>query len=249
MVSGDLKKIGILGGLSPESTIIYYETITREYRRRYNNEKYPEIIIYSLSFGEFVEKMSNGKSIEALNMLVNGVKSLAVAGADFALIAANTPHVFYKELVSRSPIPLLSIIDSLAEELKNDNVNKVGLLATKYTLTHDFYREELLKHGLKALIPSPGEIDEVNRIIFKELTWGTVREKSKERIIEIIKSLKKKGAEAIVLACTELPILFKEKEIVGLKLYDTTRIHAMKALKMAVEEEDPEYSLKTVQNN
>ena len=230
-----MKKIGIVGGLSPESTILYYKTIVNEYRRRFQREDYPVIIVYSLSFGLFKEHVSRGNHSGAVGMLIEAVESLYRAGADFALISANTPHMFYEEVRAKSPIPLLNIIDCLAEEARRDGVTRIGLLGTKYTLTKGFYAERLRRHGMEAIIPDREDIELVNNVIFNELTWGIIREESKRKIIEVIKRLKEKGAQAIALACTELPLLFKDtEEVVGLKLYDTARIHATKALEHAL---------------
>ncbi|RLG81227.1 MAG: aspartate racemase [Thermoprotei archaeon] len=228
-----MKRIGIVGGLSPESTIIYYKTIVSEYRVRHGNENYPVIIIYSVSFGLFTQLISAGRHREAAEMIVDAVKSLHRAGADFAIISANTPHMFYDYIREHSPIPVLSIIDALAEALKKDRVRVVGLLGTKFTLTHSFYKEGLRKHGIEAVVPDPSEIEIVNKIIYSELVKGVVRDESRYRVLGIVKNLLDKGAEGIALACTELPLLFAN-ELPGVKLYDTARIHAIKALEYAL---------------
>lgn len=232
-----MRKIGIVGGLSPESTVLYYKTIVEEYRRRFHREDYPVIIVYSVRFGLFREYIGMGVHDKAVELLVNAVESLYRAGADFALISANTPHMFYDEVAARSPIPLLNIIDCLAEEAGKDGVSRIGLLGTKYTLTQGFYSNRLRKHGLEAIIPDREDAELVNDIIFNELTWGIVREESRKKIIEVMERLKEKGAEAIALACTELPLLFKGiQEVNGIKLYDTARVHALKALEYALGE-------------
>jgi len=231
-----LKNIGIVGGLSPESTILYYKTIIEEYRRMFGDENYPSIIIYSVNFGKFTEFMREGKRREAADLLVKAVKSLQSAGADFALIAANTPHMFFDYIASRSSIPLLSIIDALAEVLKRDNISKVGLLGTKFTLTQEFYVRGLKKHNIEAIIPEPNDIDTVNAIIYGELVKGIFKEESRSKVVEIIKRLIRKGAKGVALACTELPLLISGT-VDGTKLYDTAKIHAIKALKYAFEDD------------
>ena len=228
-----MKAIGIVGGLSPESTILYYKTIIEEYRRRFGNEYYPIIIIYSVNFGEFTRLVEEGKHMEAANLLIEAVKALHRAGADFALIAANTPHMFFDYIRTHSPIPLLSIIDALAEELKKDNIREVGLLGTKFTLTQGFYVEGLRKHGIKAIVPDLEDIEVVNKIIYGELVKGVVKKESRDKLVEIIRELVAKGAKGIALACTELPLLISG-EVDGVKLYDTTRIHAVRALEFSL---------------
>lgn len=226
-----MRRIGIVGGLSPESTVLYYNYIIKGFRERFRSEKYPEVLIYSVSFGRVVELMRSGDFKGVARELLKAVKSLAAAGADFALIAANTPHIVFNEVSSLSPIPMVSIVDALAEALKRDGITKVGLLGTKLTLTKPFYVEGLRKHEIYAVIPSNADIEVIDEIIFKELTLGIVKESSKDRVKEVIKGLVSRGAQAVALACTELPLLIKGKYMV--KLYDTARIHAEKALELA----------------
>ncbi len=230
-----MRRIGIVGGLSPESTILYYKTIVEEYRRLRGDEKYPVIIIHSVSFGRFAEHVRRGELGAAAQMLREAIDSLSRAGADFALIAANTPHMFYDELSSASPIPLISIVDALAEQLKKDGVRRIGLLGTKTTLTKSFYKDMLARHGVEALIPEPRDIEAVNKIIYSELTKGIVKPESRLIVAEIARRLVGRGAQGVALACTELPLLF-QKPLGDVKLYNTARIHALKALKQALQE-------------
>ncbi len=230
-----MKRIGIVGGLSPESTILYYKTIVEEHRRRFGDDRYPVIMIYSVSFGSFTELVRQGRRREAIRMLSEAISSLSRAGADFALIAANTPHMFYDELSSTSPIPLLSIVDALAEKLKEDGARRVGLLGTKTTMTQGFYAEMLDRHGIKVVVPDPEDMETVNKVIFEELTRGIVKPESRIRIAEIARKLVNQGAQGVALACTELPLLFQEP-LEDIKLYDTARIHAVKALDYALAE-------------
>ncbi len=230
-----MKTIGIIGGLSPESTVLYYTNIVREYRGMRGDENYPKIIIYSVCFGEFTRLVEQQRFREAAEILVEAAVSLHSAGADFALISANTPHMFFEEVKSRSPIPLISIIDALAEELKRNGVRRVGLLGTKHTLTHPFYADGLRKNNIEAIIPDPGDVELVNEIIYDELVKGVVRDESRGLVVGIIRKLVRRGAEGIALACTELPLLITG-EVEGVKLYDTAKIHSMKALELALRE-------------
>jgi len=226
-------RIGIVGGLSPESTTLYYRTIVCEYRRRHGDEKYPTIIIYSVNFGLFHEYLGRGDEERAAEIIIEALNALHRAGADFALISANTPHMLMPLIAPRSPLPILHIADALAEELIKHGVKRVGLLGTRYTLTHGFYVEHLKRYGIEALIPEPTEVETVNRIIFDELVKGIVREESRRALIEISKRLVQRGAEAIALACTELPLAIPEDSIDGAKVFDTAKIHAIKALELA----------------
>jgi len=228
-----MKTIGIVGGLSPESTVLYYTNIIEEFRRRYGNEEYPEIIIYSVNFGKFTRIMEKGKFKEAADIIIKAIKALHKAGADFAIISANTPHIAFDYIASQSPIPLINIIDSLAEELKKNSIGKIGLLGTKFTLTYGFYVKGLRKHGINAIVPDLKDVEIVNRIIYDELTKGIVKDSSRNMLLKIIEKLVKEGAEAIALACTELPLILKEN-MVNVKLYDTAKIHSIKALEYAL---------------
>jgi len=228
-----MKTIGIVGGLSPESTVLYYTTIVEEYRRRCGNEEYPEIVIYSVNFGKFTRLMEEGRFEEAANIIIKAVKSLHKAGADFAIISANTPHMFLSRLLRESPIPIISIIDALAEKLIQDNIGKVGLLGTKFTLTQQFYVKELRKYGIEALVPDSKGIEIVNRIIYEELVKGIIKDSSREKLLAVAKELIRRGAEAIALACTELPLILKDG-MGGIRFYDTAKIHAIKALEYAL---------------
>ncbi len=228
-----VKTIGIVGGLSPESTVLYYLTIVREFRSRFNSENYPNIIIYSVSFGEFTRHVASGNREEAVKILLEALKALHRAGADFAIISANTPHMFFNELSSKTPIPLISIIDSLAEKLIEDNVGKVGLLGTKYTLTHKFYIDGLKRYGIEAIVPEKDDIEVVNKIIYEELTKGIINEHSRRKLLTISEKLIGKGAEAVALACTELPLILKDG-MANIKFYDTAKIHAIKDLEYAL---------------
>ena len=229
-----MKNIGIIGGLSPESTILYYKTIIEEYRRKFKDENYPNIIIYSVNFGKFTKLISEGKDEAAAEMLVEAAKSLEKAGASYILIAANTPHMLLNYIKARVKTPIISIIDALAEELKKDNVKTVGLLGTKFTLTKPFYIEGLRKHGINALTPQPEDIELVNKIIYQELVKGIVRSESKKQLIKVIEKLIDNGAQGIALACTELPLLITGK-VNNIKLYNTAKIHATKALEYATQ--------------
>ncbi len=229
-----MKRIGLVGGLSPESTILYYKTIVGEYRRRFRDENYPVIIIYSVGFGEFTEYMRRREYGKAAGILIDAVKALYRAGADFALITANTPHLLYDKVAGESPIPLINIIDALAEKLLEDGVKRIGLLGTRYTLTLGFYSDRLKQYGIETIIPDPRDIEVVNRIIYDELVKGNIREDSRIKIHGIMEKLVEKGAEGIALACTELPLIAYGFE--KAPIYDTARIHALKALDEALKD-------------
>ena len=225
-----MKKIGILGGLGPESTIAYYEFITHKYYEKYGNYQYPEIIIYSVSFEEFIDK-----EYKIADKVKEAIMSLHKAGADFVVAACNSVHIVYNEIADELPIPWLSIIDATAEEIQKEHLKKVGLLGTIFTMSKDFYKKGLLKQGIEAITPDGNDQKRINGIIYQELVLKKVKDSSRREIQEIIKKLERKGAEGIVLACTELPFLITQKDTF-LKLFNTTAIHAQKALNLSLAE-------------
>ena len=227
------KKIGILGGLSPESTVIYYLRIVRRYQELFGDHSYPEIIIYSMSFQKFVDWMAKDRWNEITDELIRGIRNLAAAGADFALIATNTMHLVFDEVEKASPIPLISIVDATAEAIKKEKINTVGLLGTVFTMERSLYRDGLAKYGIKILIPKKADRDYINKVIFEELCRGIIRDESRNNFKRIIEELTERGAEGIVLGCTEIPLLIDEMDV-STRIFDTTKIHADKALEFAV---------------
>jgi aspartate racemase len=226
------KKIGILGGVSPESTAIYYEYITREYTRRYGDYGYPEMIIYSVSFQEFVDWQYKERWDLIAEKMIAAFRVLEKAGADFGLIAANTLHIVFDKVQREISIPLINIIEATAEAVKKEGIETVGLLGTIFTMSKDFYKAGLEAKGIATLVPDSKDQKFVNKVIYEELIRGLVKTESKEGYVKIVKRLKEKGAEGIILGCTEIPALIKEKDC-GVRLYDTTRIHSEKALNYA----------------
>lgn len=227
------KKIGILGGLSPESTSTYYEYITREYTKRYGDYGYPEIIIYSVNFQEFVDWQGQDQWDLAADKMIEAFRALEKAGADFGLIASNTMHVVFDKVQSEISIPLINIIEATVEVIKREGAKKVGLLGTIFTMNKDFYKAGLEARGIITLVPDRKDQEFVNSVIYEELTRGLIKPGSRQGYIKVVKKLKEKGAEGIVLGCTEIPLLIKEKDC-GVRLYGTTLIHAEKALKYAI---------------
>ena len=227
------KKIGILGGVSAESTRTYYEHITREYTKRYGDYSYPEMIIYSVSFQEFVNWHYNERWDLTADKMIAVFKALEKAGADFGIIAANTLHLVFDQVQKSISIPLLSIIDATAEAVEEKGVKSVGLLGTIFTMNKDFYRKGLERRGISTLVPDPKDQELINRVIYEELTRGIVNNESRKKYVKVIESLTEKSAEGIVLGCTEIPLLIKETDC-DVPLFNTTLIHAEKALNYAV---------------
>jgi len=227
-----MKRIGILGGVSAESTVSYYQTITREFIQRHGHPGYPEILIYSVSFAKYAELQHAGRWDELAARMVEVFRALARAGAELGLIAANTLHMVFDQVAARSPIPLISIVDATARAVSTAGLVTVGLLGTRFTMEGGFYVAGLAQHGIRTLVPGGKDREIVHNIIYQELVRGELREKSREEVLRIAKGLRAQGAEGMILACTELPLLVKAEDT-GLPLFDTARIHALAALEAA----------------
>lgn len=230
-----MKTIGILGGMSPESTVAYYEYITRTYIERLGDYGYPEVIIYSVSFQPYVDWPNAGRWDLVAAGLSEAARKLAAAGADFVLIATNTMHKVVAEVRAAVDVPVLSLLDAVGEAILAQGIATVGLLGTRFTMEKPFYRGALAKRGITVLVPEEVERDVVHRVIYDELVAGKIRAASREQYVAIIEGLAARGAEGIVLGCTEIPLLVRPEDV-SLPLFDTTQIHAEAALTYAMEE-------------
>jgi len=229
-----MKRIGLLGGMSWESTLQYYRLLNRGINHKMGGLHSADIIMHSIDFGPVEKCMQQGNWQEIEKILGSAVISLERGGADFFLICTNTMHKLAPQLEDRVNIPLLHIADASAEQLKKNSVAKVGLLGTQFTMEENFYTGRLQdKHGLQVLIPGKRDREIVNRVIFDELCCGKVRDTSRQQYYRIISQLKDNGAEAILLGCTEIGLLLDQQDI-ELKLFDTTHIHAAKAVEYAL---------------
>jgi aspartate racemase len=228
-----MKRIGILGGTSPESTISYYERITHEYTRRFGDYSYPEILIYSVSFQTFVDWQQAGDWQAMAAEMIEIFRILAQAGAKIGLIAANTLHRVFDAVERESTIPLLHIADAAAEVIRAKGCRIVALLGTRYTMEGTFYQNRLSQHGIASITPNDQDREIVHSVIYDELTRGIIRPESRAKFIAIIDRLAKEGAEGAVLGCTEIPLLVQDGDC-SIPLFDTAAIHADAALERAL---------------
>lgn len=229
-----MKTIGLIGGMSWESTIPYYTIINQSIHETLGGLHSAKLILYSVEFDEIEKCQSCGDWQRSADILSDAAKKLELAGADFLLICTNTMHKVYPQIQAQVTIPILHIADATADALASDGVTKVALLGTRYTMQEDFYKSKLVARGFEVLVPEQADIDEVNRIIFEELCVGTLKETSRKTFSRIIDSLKARGAQAVILGCTEIGLLVKQ-EHASLPLYDTTVIHASRAAEKAME--------------
>ena len=226
-------RIGILGGMTAESTVTYYQHIVRRYQQRCGDHAYPEIVIYSVSFQRFKDWMDadDWASIEV--ELGSGLRRLAAAGADFAVMATNTMHLLFQRLQQDSPIPLISIVEATADAIDRAGLHTVGLLGTRFTMEKGFYVEGLARRGIRALVPEKTERDLVHEVIMAELARGILDDRSRARYLAVIDGLARAGAEGIVLGCTEIPLLVRPDDS-PIPLFDTAVLHAEAALARAM---------------
>jgi aspartate racemase len=231
-----MKRIGILGGMSPESTALYYEHITRTYTAQFGDYGYPEILIYSVSFQHYVEWQRNGQWKEAAEEMASALERLRLAGADFGLIATNTMHYVFDQVQQAVGMPLLSIVDATVEAILAAGLRTVGLLGTTFTMRERFFLDGLERAGICALVPDVCDQARVHDVIFQELCRGEVRPESQQFYMDIVDQLRGRGAEGIILGCTEIPLLLKPEQC-DVPLFNTALLHADKALRLALQPE------------
>jgi len=227
------KRIGILGGMSPESTVEYYQYITRTYTQRFGDYGYPDIIIYSVSFQPYVDWPNEDRWDLVGQGLSQAAQRLEAAGADFIVIATNTMHLVLDEVRASIHVPVLSLLDVVGEAVLAKGLKTIGLLGTRFTMEKNLYQDTLARKGITVLIPDADDREVVNRVIYDELVAGQIRAESRTGYVEIIKKLAVRGAQGVILGCTEIPLLVSEADV-GLPLFDTTLIHAEAALSYAV---------------
>jgi aspartate racemase len=229
-----MKTIGLIGGMSWESSAEYYRIINETVKEKLGGLHSAKLILYSVDFEEIEKLQHAGQWKEATEFMVDAAKRVEGGGADFVLICTNTMHKMADEVQSHIDIPLLHIADATAETIEVHNLKTVGLLGTKFTMEEDFYKGRLKnKFGLNVLIPEADERTTVHTIIYNELCLGEIRESSQETMKEIIGHLVLRGAEGIILGCTEIPLLVKQKDS-PVPIFDTTQIHAEAAVERAL---------------
>ena len=229
-----MKTIGLIGGMSWESTIPYYQIINEAVKNALGGLHSAKIILYSVEFDEIEKCQSSGNWDASADILADVARKLEAAGADFILICTNTMHKVAPQIQAQIQVPIVHIVDAVADVLLSRHITKAALLGTKYTMTQDFYKKRLIDRGITVLIPGPEDVELVNEVIFRELCVGIIREESRNAYSHIIEKLKDEGAQAVILGCTEIGLLVRQQDSV-LPILDTTVIHAEKAAELALE--------------
>jgi aspartate racemase len=225
-----VKTLGIVGGIAPGSTVDYYRLLIETYREQKPDGTYPSIMINSIDLTRLLDLVGDNRLDELTDWLVREVERLARAGADLGLLASNTPHLVFEELSRKAPIPLLSIVDAAGDAAAAVGLRSVGLLGTRFTMQGRFYPEAFARRGIAVHAPSPGDQAYVHEKYMQELVSGELRPDTRRRFLAIIERLRENGAEGVLLAGTELPLLLRGADAGGLPLLDTTRIHVSRAV-------------------
>ncbi|WP_068994520.1 aspartate/glutamate racemase family protein [Kangiella sediminilitoris] len=229
-----MKTIGLLGGMSWESTANYYKAINQEVKQRLGGLSSAKICLYSVNFAEIEQLQHQEEWQKTADILSEAAQLVEKAGADFLLICTNTMHKVAPEVESAINIPLLHIADTTGQQLVQNGIKSVGLLGTQFTMEQDFYKKRLTdKFGIDVLVPQDKERKQVHEIIYNELCRGEINQSSKETYLDVINNLKQAGAEAIILGCTEIAMLVKPEDT-SVPLYDTAAIHASAAVDLAL---------------
>jgi len=233
-ISNIMKTIGLIGGMSWESSKVYYELLNQLTKEKLGGFHSSKCIMYSVDFAE-IEALQANENWSALDTLMaDAAKKLELAGAEFVILCTNTMHLCSDAIVSHINVPFLHIAEATGEAIVSKNFRKVALLGTRFTMEKDFYKSVLSEQfGIEVLVPSSDDMQTIHDIIYQELVQGNIQISSREKVVEIINSLEEKGAQGVILGCTELPLLISVKDV-AISVFDTTKIHAEKAVSWAM---------------
>ena len=230
-----MKTIGLLGGMSWESTVTYYQLINQTVKQQLGGLHSAKIILYSVDFDEIEKCQAQGDWDKSAEILASAAQKLVLAGADFVVICTNTMHKVAPQIAKAIDVPLIHIADATISSLKQQHIRRVALLGTKYTMLEDFYKARIIEQGIEVLIPNAEQIELINQVIFDELCLVQINPSSRAKFQQIIDSLKQQSAEGVILGCTEIGLLISQQDSV-LPIFDTTVIHAHTAAKLALEQ-------------
>ncbi len=221
-----MKRIGIIGGLGPEATVDYYKEIINSFKSNSSDLNYPEIIVYSVNMSEFIGLMREKKYESATTYLLGKIENLKRAGADFAVLSANTPHQMFDELREKSTIPLISIVEATCLEAKKRGLKRSGLFGTGFTMEASFYPDVFNKHGIEVVMPEKEDRELINYKLFTEIELGIFKDDTREMLIGIIeKMVREQRIDSLILGCTEFPLILDHESYAGIPALNTTKIH------------------------
>jgi len=231
-----MKPIGIIGGLGPESTVDYYKEIIAAFNAKYDEMAYPEVIIYSVNIDEFMKFVETKNWPGLSEWLLEKISSIHRAGAQFAVIASNTPHIVFDEIKSKSPIHLLSIVEETCNKAQEMDLKNVGLMGTKLTMEADFYKKPFISKGMSVVVPSEKEQQFIHHKLFSEIELGIFKDSTREELLAIAKRMvDEEGVDALILGCTELPLILTQSKY-GIPFLNTTAIHCESIIKYCLQD-------------
>jgi aspartate racemase len=220
-----MKKIGVIGGLGPESTVDYYKGIIKVFRERTDGEDYPEIILYSANMTDLIALVKAKEWDTLVDWLVARAKALHQAGAEFAVIGSNTPHIVFDSVKSRAPFPMLSIVEETCQKAEGLGLKKLGLMGTKFTMESDFYQKVFHTRGMSIVVPEKEAQQLIHEKLFSEIELGIIKDSTRESLLSIVKDMiDKHSIDSVILGCTELPLIL-DKDEYGIPFLNTTAIH------------------------
>ncbi|MBU1418925.1 MAG: amino acid racemase [Proteobacteria bacterium] len=220
-----MKRIGILGGLGPESTVDYYKEIIAAFNTKHAHLAYPEIIVYSADLNTFMRFAETEQWAELTDWLLEKLHALHRAGAEFAAIASNTPHIVFDALQTKSPIPLLSIVEATCGKAQEMALKNIGLIGTRLTMEADFYKKPFLSQKMTVIVPTTAEQQLIHHKLFSEIELGIFKDSTREELLAIAKRMvTEEGIDSLILGCTELPLILTENKF-GIPFLNTTAIH------------------------
>jgi len=229
-----MKTIGLVGGISWESTLEYYRVINQYTKERLGGFHSAKLVLYSVDFAEVEVRQHQGRWDELAGLMIDAAQRVERAGAELLVICANTMHRMADDVRRNIRIPIVHIGDVTAEAVKARSIKVVGLLGTRFTMEQDFYKQRLIQnHGLEVIIPEEKEREDIHRILYNELCLGEIKERSKGTFMKIIANLESRGAQGIILGCTEIPLLVSQEDY-RIPLFDTTTLHARAAVDFAL---------------
>jgi aspartate racemase len=229
-----MKVIGLIGGMSWESSVVYYKIVNQKIKEKLGGVHSCQCLMYSVDFGEIAALQHKGDWAKLSEIMIDAAQRLERGGADLIVLCTNTMHKLANDIEDHVSIPLVHIADVTAEAIKEKGMKKIGLLGTKFTMEHDFLKGRLLeKHGVESIIPNETQRNIIHKIIYEELVLGVITNESRLAYLTIINDLIAQGAEGIILGCTEIGLLISN-EFTDAILFDTTEIHAVKAVEMAI---------------
>lgn len=228
-----MKKIGLIGGMSWESTLLYYKLLNEKVKALRGGFHSANCVIESVDFAEIAALQAKDDWLALDSLMISRAEALTRSGAEMILICANTMHLSVPAIAQCTSVPVLHIAEVTADEIKSSGLKKVALLGTKFTMEKDFFRNILEEKGIAVVVPDASGRNQVHDIIYKELVKGIMTEESKKVYVSIIEKLINQGAEGVILGCTEIPLLIKPGDI-DIPLFNTTKIHAEKAIELAL---------------